>query len=135
LDKSAWAGDERFATNPARVAHRAVLIPQLEEIFRTRTADEWASRLSAANVPFSFVHDIPTALHSPQSQVRGMVQHVDHPQTGQVPLVGPVPKLSETPPQIRSAPPLLGEQTASILQSLLGYSTAQIRRLHDEGVI
>ena len=34
---SAWAADERFATNPQRVAHRAVLIPMLEELFRQKT--------------------------------------------------------------------------------------------------
>lgn len=135
LGCAAWATDERFATNPARVAHRAILVPQLEEIFRQRTAAEWAPLLSAANVPFSLVQDIPTALASPQSQARQMVQTIHHPTTGAIPLVGPVPKMNQTPPTIASAPPLLGEQTAPVLCSLLGYTDVQIQNLRQQGVI
>jgi len=135
LGHNDWAVDERFATNPARVAHRTTLVPLLEAIFRNRAAAEWAPLLRAANVPFSLVHDIPTALASPQSQARQMVQTVEHPQSGPLPLVGPVPKMSETPARIHSAPPRLGEQTASVLHSLLGYSNEQIARLRHDGVL
>ena len=48
---SAWAADERFATNPQRVAHRAVLIPMLEELFRQQPVAEWLKRCADADVP------------------------------------------------------------------------------------
>lgn len=135
LGHSALAQDERFATNPARVAHRSTLVPLLEAAFRSRSTVEWSQVLSAANVPFSPVHDIPAALASPQSQARQLVQTIEHPKTGPIPLVGPVPKMSETQPTIHRAPPLLGEQTAPVLHSLLGYSEDQIAQLRRDGIL
>lgn len=130
-----WASDPRFATNPARVANRATLIPQLEAIFRTRTTHEWVLALLDQGVPCGPVNDIPTALHDPQAQARAMLQSIHHPQSGPLPMVGPVPKLSATPPSIASPPPLLGEHSASILREFLGYDDAQIAALHQAGVI
>ncbi len=135
LAKPEWARDERFATNPARVAHRTTLIPLLEREFRTRSAMEWSTLLATANVPHSQVSDIPTALQSPQSRAREMVQQVDHPVTGPLSLVGPVAKLSDTPATIRTAPPLLGEQTDSVLETLLGYTNERRAALRHAGAI
>lgn len=130
-----WAEDERFATNPARVAHRMTLVPLLENTFQQQRTATWHERLSAANVPCSPVQDIPSALTSPQSQARQMVQTVQHTETGTLSLVGPVAKLSATPPLINRAPPLLGEQTDQVLHSLLGYSEEEIASLRRDGII
>ena len=130
-----WARDERFATNPGRVANREILIPLLETIFRTRTTMAWDAILTDANVPYSLVHDIPTALATPQSQARNMVQTVEHPVTGQIPLVGPVPKLSETPAAIHRAPPLLGEHTEEVLQATLHYTKNMMAEFSAAGVL
>ncbi len=135
IDRAEWAQDARFATNPARVAHRAILIDQLEAIFRTRSSNEWDALLSRAGVPFSPVSDIPTALAHEQTAARQMVQTVNHPTTGPIKLVGPVPKLSATPASIRSAPPRLGEQTEQVLGELLGYSKSEVQQLRTDGVI
>lgn len=91
--------------------------------------------LSRAGVPFSPVSDIPTALAHEQTAACQMVQTVEHPKTGPIKLVGPVPKLSTTPATIRSAPPLLGEQTEQVLGELLGNSKSEIRQLRANGVI
>ena len=117
------------------MAQRTILIDQLEAIFRTRSSGQWATILSQAGVPFSRVNDIPTALAHEQTAAREMVQTVNHPTTGPIKLVGPVPKLSATPATIRSAPPLLGEQTEQVLGELLGYSTSEIQELRTDGVI
>lgn len=135
IDHPAWAQDDRFATNPARVAHRADLIPQLEAIFRTRSSAAWDAILSQAGVPVSLVNDLPTALAHEQTAARQMVQTVEHPVTGPIKLVGPVPKLSHTPATIRSAPPLLGEQTIAVLGELLGYRDQEIKQLRESGII
>lgn len=130
-----WARDERFATNPARVAHRDTLIPLLESIFRTRPTHEWIEMILEIDVPCGPVNDIPTALADPQAQARRMVQFVDHPVDGPVPLVGPVPKLSATPALIRSAPPKLGEHTEVVLREVLGYDEGRIEALRAAGAI
>lgn len=135
IERTTWAQDDRFATNPARVAHRADLIPPLEAIFRTRSSAAWDAILSQAGVPVSLVNDLPTALAHEQTAARQMVQTVAHPVTGPIKLVGPVPKLSTTPATIRSAPPLLGEQTEAVLGELLGYSPSKLQQLRQDGII
>ena len=135
IGRPEWATDERFATNPARVAHRATLIPALEAVLQTRPKAEWFALLTAAEVPCSPVNDIPTALADPHTAARQMVQTVNHPITGSIPLIGPAAKMSATPPQIRSAPPLLGEHTNPILGSILDYTNEQVALLRTKGVI
>ncbi|MCC9078980.1 CoA transferase [Litorilinea aerophila] len=135
LGHQEWASDARFATNPARVAHRDELIPLLEQCFRTRRAAEWTELLLAADIPCSPVNDIPTALADPQVQAREMVQVVEHPVTGSIPLLGPVPKMSVTPATISGPPPLLGEHTDPVLSELLGYGPDELSLLRQQGVI
>lgn len=135
IGKPEWAQDHRFATNPARVTHRDTLIPQLEAILRTRPKADWYRALTAVDVPCSPVNDIPTALANPHTHARQMVQNITHPATGVIPLIGPAPKLSVTPAQIRSAPPLLGEHTDFILSTHLGYTKEQMITLRAKGII
>jgi crotonobetainyl-CoA:carnitine CoA-transferase CaiB-like acyl-CoA transferase len=129
------AEDERFATNPQRVAHRRELIPLLTERFRTQPTAHWMNELLAAGVPCGPVNDIPTALADPQAQARGMVQTVEHPATGPIPMLGPVPKLSATPAEIQLPPPLLGEHTDAVLSEFCGLDAAALTSLREDGVI
>jgi crotonobetainyl-CoA:carnitine CoA-transferase CaiB-like acyl-CoA transferase len=71
----------------------------------------------------------------PQVQARNMQFEVDHPLSGRVPLVANPIKMSITPPQHSHAPPLLGQQTAEILQTCLGLSAEQLGALKKDGVI
>ena len=135
VDYTNWPTDERFATNPARVAHRDVLIPQIEAVLRTESTQHWLDKLQAAGVPCAPVNDIPTALNDPQARARGMVQHVAHPVDGPVPQLGPVAKMSGTPPQIHLAPPHLGEHTDEVLREYLGYDAEKITELRKMGAI
>ena len=135
VGEPAWADDERFATNPARVQHRDQLIPALADHFRQRATDEWIARLRAVGVPCGPVNDIPTALETPQAEDRQMVQTVTDGNGDRIRLVGPVPKLDRTPAQIFRPPPLLGEHTDELLQEKLALTGAEIQALHDNGVV
>ncbi|HEY79795.1 MAG TPA: CoA transferase [Anaerolineae bacterium] len=127
--------DARFQTNAGRVTHRDILIPQLQEVFRSRPTQAWLDALWAATIPASPINDIPAVFADPQVQHRGMAQTIQHPQAGELTLLGPVPKLSRTPAAIRTPPPMLGEHTDAVLQELLGLGGDAIAHLREEGVI
>lgn len=129
------ASDPRYATNPARVAARAELVPLLAARFATDTSAAWEARLLAVGVPCGPVNHIPAALADPQTVARGMVQEMRLADGEPVRLIGPAPRLSATPPQIRSAPPPLGAHTDALLRELLGYDQEKIDRLREEGAI
>jgi len=135
IDRPDLCEDDRFRTNSARVANRAILIPMLQEIFRTDSANVWIDLLLGIGVPAGPINDVAAALDDPQVRARGMVQTVDHPTAGPIDLIGPVAKFSRTPATVRLAPPPLGYDTAAILADLLGYSAEQIDRLRAVGVI
>lgn len=129
------ATDERFATNPARVANRDELIPILQEAFATRDADDWLEELSAAGIPCGPINTVDRVFAHPQIQHRGMVVEVPHPTIGTLRMAGPPYIFSETPATVRSHPPLLGEHTDLVLRERLGYSDEQIAQLRAEGVV
>jgi crotonobetainyl-CoA:carnitine CoA-transferase CaiB-like acyl-CoA transferase len=135
LGHSEWASDNRFATNQARVVHRIELLPLIEAEFIKEPVATWTTRLREAGIPAGPVNDIPTTLADPQIHARGMVQTIKHPVTGEIPLIGPVPKFNATPATICKPPPLLGEHTNSVLQEWFSYSGAQLQQLRDQGVI
>ncbi|MFN8446627.1 MAG: CaiB/BaiF CoA-transferase family protein [Caldilineaceae bacterium] len=127
--------DERFATNRARVQYRDTLIPLLEARLTQQSSSHWIGLLLEAGVPCGPVNDIPTALADPQTQVRKMVQQVEHPVDGMISVLGPVVKFDDLDMSIRRHPPRLGEHTQQVLQELLGYDQGEIERLATHGVI
>lgn len=109
------ARDPRFARNADRVRHRAVLVPMLAEVMRTRTRADWLSALEAAKVPCGPINDLADVFADPQVQARGMTVEMPHPLADRVRLVASPMKFSATPVQYRRPPPLLGEHTDEVL--------------------
>ena len=128
------ATDERFATNEQRVRNRSVLRPLLAERFLARGSTEWLAALDAAGVPCGPVNDVLEAFAQPQAQARKMEVTVEHPRLGPIRQVGLPYELSATPASIRSAPPLLGENSDEILAEL-GYSPEEVSKLRRDGVL
>lgn len=129
------ATDERFRTNAGRVRHHDALHPAVAAALATRTADAWVTQLRAVGVPCGAVRSIGDALDDPQTLARQMVEHVDHPTIGTLPVLGVPVKLSANPGSVRTAPPRLGEHTRAVLSHDLGYDDAQIDALASAGAI
>lgn len=120
LGHADWARDERFATNPARVTHRAVLIPLLRQATVMKTSAEWITLLESVGVPCGPINRLDQVFADPQVLARGLRVDLPHPTLGRVPLVANPIHLSATPVQYRQAPPLLGEHTDEVLADWLG---------------
>ena len=129
------ATDPRWHNNAARGRNRESLIERLQEIFLTRTYEEWEAILVPAGIPMGAINTIDSVVSHPQVQARGALVECDHPTAGKTRVVGPAVKLSDTPGAVRSPAPLLGEHTASVLRDRLGLDDAELERLRREGVI
>ncbi len=131
------AHDARFATNAARVAHRAELLAILEPIVASRASAEWESALTRAGVPAGAVLDVPAALAEPQVVHREMRVRMDDAsaRAGVIELLGNPIKLSETPVTYRRAPPRVGEHAAEALSDWLGLAPADLDALVTEGAL
>lgn len=76
LGQPQWASDERFATNRARLAHKADLMALLVPALRAHPRAQWLGRLQAAGVPCAPVHTLAEAMAHPQVQALGIAQPV-----------------------------------------------------------
>jgi len=66
------AEDERFRTNPGRVAHRAELIPRLETALAGRSRGELSAALEAAGIPAGPINAVDAVFADPQVVHRGL---------------------------------------------------------------
>jgi crotonobetainyl-CoA:carnitine CoA-transferase CaiB-like acyl-CoA transferase len=67
------AGDARFATNPARVAHRALVDDVVARATRALSVDEAVATLRAAGVPCAPILDIAAVAAEPQTLASGIL--------------------------------------------------------------
>ena len=114
-----WATDPRFASNSARVANRAELIPLIRQVTVFRTTAEWIAALEQAGVPCGPINDLDQVFADPQVQARGTRIRMAHPLAGEVDLVANPIRLSRTPVDYRRPPPLLGEHNREVLADWL----------------
>ncbi|HEY1028993.1 MAG TPA: CaiB/BaiF CoA-transferase family protein [Pseudomonas sp.] len=129
------ADDARFASNKARVAHRAELIPLLRQATVFKTTAQWIELLETAGVPCGPINDLQQVFADPQVQARGLRLDLPNALGSSTPQVASPLRLSATPVAYRLAPPLLGQHTEALLERLLGMSEAQVAELREAGVI
>jgi formyl-CoA transferase len=130
-----WAVDPRFATNPARLENRIVLVGLLNELFAGRPVAEWLALCEQIGLPAGPINSIDRVLDDPQILARGMRLEVAHATEGNLPILGSPLTIPTAPAEVRLAPPTLGQHTEDILGELLGYDQAAIAALRESGVV
>ena len=135
LGRSEWEADARFASNRQRLAHRDVLMPLVETVFRERTTEDWLARLHAAGVPAAPILTVDRVLADPQVRHRRMVVDVEHPRHGTLPTLGTPIKVDGATDLPVTAAPGLGQHTDVLLTGLLKYPAERLTALRRDGVV
>jgi formyl-CoA transferase len=102
---------------------------------RGKTKSNWIALLEAANVPCGPINNLAEVFDNEQVKARGMQIEAPHPTAGSMKLVASPMRLSETPVEVRLAPPTLGQHTQEILQERLKLDPQAIVALQQKGVI
>ena len=123
------ADDPRYRNNGARDTNRASLVAKLQEVFLTRSYEEWEKLLAGNGIPVGKVNTLAEAVAHPQVAARGSLVEIDHPSVGKTRVVGVPARLSATPGSVRSPSPRLGEHTEEVMKDLLGLGAQEIAAL------
>ena len=134
LGAPALADNPLSATNEARVANRAVLVPELARLIAPFTRADLLARLERANVPAGPINTVGEVFADPQVVHRAMRTDAVHGSGAVIPSVRTPIIMSATPLAAGPASPLLGEHTGEILAEL-GHDAADIDRLAGDGVV
>lgn len=135
IDRPDLATDPRFITAHQRALHRDLLLDEMAGILINGSSRKWLDACLAADVPAGPVKSVSEALSSVSVTERGLIQKVVHPELGEISLIGPAQGLAAQKRHTPKAPPLLGEDTAHVLRSVLGFSPERIAALEKAGVI
>ncbi len=106
---------------------------EAEALFLEKSTDEWVAALDGAGVPCGPVNFTEELMHDEQVISNDLVVDLEHTTAGAIRMVGPTLRMSETPLEVKSASPGLGEHTDEILTSL-GYSPEEVQRFKDDSV-
>jgi crotonobetainyl-CoA:carnitine CoA-transferase CaiB-like acyl-CoA transferase len=129
--------DARFVTNAARVENRQLVTDTLAPVMRQHTTGWWVERLEALQIGCGPINRLSEVFADPQVVARGVVRETPHAALphGSVKVVANPVRLSETPPDYRLPPPLLGEHTEAVLSERLGLGDAELAELRHKGII
>lgn len=129
------AADAKYRTNLDRVENREQLCGLLNEILATRTNEEWMEIFADAPFPVGPINNMAEVFDDPHVKAIELVKELPHPTAGTVKVVGPPVVYSEIENEAKTAPPLLGQHTDEVLQSVLGYSAERINELKGRGIV
>lgn len=128
-----WAEDPDYNSAAARAARRAEVVGALDEIFATRTRDEWAPIFDREGVWWTPIQSISELEHDAQMRAAGCFMSVETRWGPKRMVPGPV-DFYGTPWQVPRGSPPVGGNNEAILREL-GSSADDIERLRAAGVI
>jgi CoA:oxalate CoA-transferase len=127
--------DPRFESNHLRTENQPELSGILTAEMIKKTTGEWIEVFEKQDIPYSRINNMKEICEDAIIRHRNMLVTVDQPDVGPVRIAGSPIRLSETPGEVVSPAPRLGEHSEEILRTLLGYDRERIESLKSEGVI
>ncbi|KRI52958.1 CaiB/BaiF CoA transferase family protein [Acinetobacter pittii] len=128
------ANRPEFEHNDGRAQQSDLLDAAIESWSRQYSIDEVLQQLEKAEVPSGRIYSVADMVNDPHFNARDMLLSTELPDGQVVKMPGIVPKLSETPGQVKWRGPELGEHTESVLKQY-GYQAEDIESLRVSGVV
>jgi crotonobetainyl-CoA:carnitine CoA-transferase CaiB-like acyl-CoA transferase len=129
------ATDERFVSNPKRIANRTVLIPLITERLMQEPSAYWIELLESRAVPCGPIYRLDEMFADPHVLARGVRRETTVGKAAPLPVVANPVRMQGLDTTSSKAPPLLGEDTDAVLSGVLGLADGEIARLKKAGVV
>ncbi len=136
IDREDLITDPLYKTNELRVANNDALVEIIESWIQNQESDEVALKiLEDAHVPVAPILSVQEAMDHPHLIERRTVRTINDPVMGEFQIPGMPLRFSDFPDELPLEAVALGESNREILTNYLGYSSADIDRLYEAGVI
>jgi formyl-CoA transferase len=129
------ADDERYATHSARGANAERLDALIRDWTSQHAAATLLELLHANGIPAGLIYRAADMLTDPHFAAREAIIRMVHPDFGEIPMQNTFPRLSETPGQVVTLGPDLGQHNKEIYSGLLHLSADEVTALTADGVI
>ena len=127
--------DAKYDGQPGRWEDRDMINARLNEILSASTSAYWLQKLEEKRIPCAPVNRFSQALSDEQVLHRNMVVELRHPNGKSTRGPGNPIKLSRTGEESFTAAPTVGQNTGEVLTGILGYDSARIAELKNDGAI
>ena len=135
LDMPDWADNSDYATNSARVVNRQSLCGEISQRLTQHDSAHWLHLLEQHQVPCGPINSIDQVFQDPQILARNMLVTMEDKRAGEVQLVGNPINYSRSGIEYTVPPPILGDNTDSVLGEYLEYSELEISTLRNKSII
>jgi crotonobetainyl-CoA:carnitine CoA-transferase CaiB-like acyl-CoA transferase len=129
------ANDPRYARLKARDEHRTEVNAIVSDWVKSHDISQVLAACEAAEAPAAKLLSISDIFADPQYAARENLHKIQDPRVGELVIPGPLPRLSKTPAELRSAGPALGNANDEIFGTLLGLSNETLADLKARKVI
>lgn len=130
-----WAEKDRYATHHARGENMAELDEKISAWTRERSVEEVLEAMAEAGVPSGKVFTAKDMVEDEHYAARENVVTVEDPEIGAFPMQNVVPRLSDTPGEVRWTGPTLGQHNEEIYGDVLGLDAKELAELQERGTI
>ncbi len=127
--------DPRFANRASRARNHEKIDELVADWASGLTRDEACAAAREARVPAAPVRDLIEVMEDPHMHERGMLQHFEHRELGELVLPSSPLVFHDAPPLPLESSPYAGEHNREIYADWLGHSDKQIAELERDGVI
>ncbi|MGE0627280.1 MAG: CaiB/BaiF CoA transferase family protein [Hyphomicrobiaceae bacterium] len=135
MGQPSLATDPRFADHVDRNENHAALDAIISEWTSGKPLSELEAILEAAVIPATRIFTIEDIFNDPHYRARQSIVHAPDTHLGTVAMAAVVPRLSETPGEVRHAGRDVGEDSRSVLQDVLGLDDKMIDSLVHSGIV
>ena len=134
IERPELAVDPRFESGALRRDNSETLFEEIARWTRQHTKYEVMRILGEAGVPCSANIDTHDLFEDEHLNERGFIHTLDHPEHGEIRLLGWAPRLSKSQVPLRRAP-LMGEHSDEVLRADLGLSDDELAELRESATL
>jgi len=135
MGMSELVDDPRFIDGRSRLEHRDEITDIIRPWLLEKRREELFYEGQEWRIPYCLIPTVGEILNLAQHREREYFVEIDYPELGKVTQPGAPFRMTETPWEIRTKAPFLGEHNDEVYGECLGYTKGDLIRLRQRGII